>query len=77
MNGLEIFGAHPELWDFDFEKCGGAHGETIDNRTASEYATLWASMGMDASEEKVMAVTRAFCTPTTPREPCRAQSVLP
>lgn len=105
MNGLEIFGAHPELWGFHMEQLNGvgdaaataaaaatartdpaataspakaadgnlsdSHPPTqaisatrtrpsIDNRTASEYASVWASLGMDASAERVVEETRQY-----------------
>ena len=66
MNGLEIFGKHPELWGFEMERLQGqssSHGaeQSIDNRTASEYATVYSSLGMDANEQVVTEATRNFC----------------
>ena len=58
---MQLFRDHPELWDFDMARLGGAISESIDNQTASEYGSIAASLGLDASAAAVGSWANRFC----------------
>ena len=60
MNGWDVFNAHPELWSDGLDQLPGS----IDNRSASEYASLSAQFGQsDLAASRIRQLMKLFVGP--------------